>query len=105
VDRLPVLLRLDRGSDPGEPSAQADSNVVGLVPVIKIPVYHALVLLCSVSLIWRNERFAKTGVVWILRDLSKHDQELVLALVAEDLASFNTESIRNALKYSPESIR
>jgi 3-methyladenine DNA glycosylase AlkD len=84
---------------------KARASVVSFVPVIETPDYHALILQSSASLIRRNERFAKTGVGWILRDLSKHDPELVLAFVAEHLASFNTQSLRNALKYSPEAIR
>jgi 3-methyladenine DNA glycosylase AlkD len=63
------------------------------------------VLRSSAVLIRRDERFAKTAVGWILRDLSKYDPETVAAFVRENLPYFSTESIRNALKYSPEAVR
>jgi hypothetical protein len=59
----------------------------------------------SAVLIRRDERFAKTAVGWILRDISKYDLAKVTAFVDENLPYFSTESIRNALKYSPEGKR
>jgi 3-methyladenine DNA glycosylase AlkD len=84
---------------------KARASVVGFVPVIALPDHYPLVLRSSRVLIRRDERFAKTAVGWILRDLSKHDSETVTAFVDENLPYFSTESIRNALKYSPEATR
>lgn len=84
---------------------KARASVVGFVPVIAVPDYHSLVLRSSAVLIRRDERFAKTAVGWILRDLSKHDVRLVSEFLDENLVHFSTESLRNALKYSPEATR
>ncbi len=84
---------------------KARASVVGFVPVIAVPDHHPLVLRSSAVLIRRDERFAKTAVGWILRDLSKYDSGKVAAFVDENLMYFSTESIRNALKYSPEATR
>jgi 3-methyladenine DNA glycosylase AlkD len=84
---------------------KARASVVAFVPVIAVPEYHPLVLRSSSVLIRRDERFAKTAVGWILRDLSRHDPETVSAFVDEHLPHFSTESLRNALKYSPETMR
>ena len=84
---------------------KARASVVGFVPVIAEPVYHPLVLRSSVVLIRREERFAKTAVGWILRDLSKYEPGKVTAFVDEQLRYFSTEALRNALKYSPEATR
>ena len=53
---------------------------------------------CQV-LIRREERFAKTAVGWVLRDISKYDPAFVMRVVEENLVHFSTESLRNALKY------
>ena len=84
---------------------KARASLIGFVPVIAEPDYHPLVLRSSAVLIRREERFAKTAVGWILRDLSKYDPGMVTAFVDEQLQFFSMESIRNALKYSPEAIR
>ncbi len=84
---------------------KARASVVGFVPVIAAPDHRALVLRSSAVLIRRDERFAKTAVGWILRDLSKHDPKRVTAFMDEHLVHFSAESIRNALKYSPEATR
>jgi len=84
---------------------KARASVVGFVPVIAEPDYHPLVVRSSGVLIRRDERFAKTAVGWILRELSKHDSGTVTAFVDEHLPYFSAESVRNALKYSPEATR
>lgn len=84
---------------------KARASVVSFVPLIAEPKYYPLVLRSSAVLIRRDERFAKTAVGWILRDLSKYDSRSVTEFVNENLAYFSTESIRNALKYSPEAMQ
>jgi 3-methyladenine DNA glycosylase AlkD len=81
---------------------KARASVIGFVPVIAEPDYRPLVLHSSTVLIRRDERFAKTAVGWILRELSTYDSETVTAFVDEQLPYFSTESVRNALKYLPE---
>jgi 3-methyladenine DNA glycosylase AlkD len=84
---------------------KARASVIGFVPVIAELDYHPLLLRSSTVLIRRDERFAKTAVGWILRELSKHDSEIVTAFVDEQLPYFTTESIRNALKHFPVATR
>ncbi len=84
---------------------KARASVIGFVPVIAELDYHPLVLRSSAALIRREERFAKTAVGWVPRDLSKYDSGKVTAFVDQQLQYFSTESIRNALKYSPEATR
>ena len=73
---------------------QARSSVVAFVPVSADNRYHPLVYKSCHLLIQRDERFAKTPVGWILRDLSKHDKEGVKDFVEDHLRSFSLESIR-----------
>ena len=56
-------------------------------------------------LIGREDRFAKTAVGWILRDISKRDAALVEGSVEQNLAHFSLESLRNALKHVPREAR
>ena len=84
---------------------QARSSVVAFVPVAADDRYHPLIYESCDSLIRRNERFAKTAVGWILRDLSKHDKDGVKEFIESHLKCFSIESIRNALKYFPDNER
>jgi 3-methyladenine DNA glycosylase AlkD len=47
----------------------------------------------------RNERFAKTAVGWILRDISKNDKGFVDQVVKDNINNFSVESLNNATKY------
>jgi len=84
---------------------QARSSVVAFVPVSADSQYYPLIYKSCHWLIQREERFAKTGVGWILRDLSKYDKDEVLEFVMSHLANFSVESIKNALKYFQEDER
>jgi 3-methyladenine DNA glycosylase AlkD len=63
------------------------------------------VLASCQALIERDERFAKTAVGWILRDISKRDPVLVKEFVELKLTRFSLESLRNTLKYFPSEDR
>lgn len=78
---------------------QARSAVVAFVPVAGEASYYPLILDACEVLIRREERFAKTAVGWILRDLSKQDPDRVRAFVEANLGWFSVEVVRNALKY------
>ena len=57
---------------------------------------------CS-HLLGSQERFAQTGVGWILRELSRSDQDRVVGFVEPNLERFSREAFKNATKYlSPE---
>lgn len=84
---------------------QARSSVVGFVKGIAEREHHPLVLRSCAVLIQREERFAKTAVGWVLRDLGQHDAAAALAFVEAHLPHFSTESLRNALKHAPAATR
>jgi hypothetical protein len=86
-------------------SFKARASVVGFVPVIAAPEHHPLLLRSLAVPIRREERVDKTAVGWILRDLSTSDPGTVAAFVGENLPYFSAESLRNALKPSPEAMR
>jgi 3-methyladenine DNA glycosylase AlkD len=75
------------------------------VPVSDDGRYYPLIYEACAVLIRREERFAKTGVGWILRDVSKHDKDGVRQFVEQHLESFSIESVKNALKYLDEKER
>jgi 3-methyladenine DNA glycosylase AlkD len=78
---------------------QARSSVVAFVPVVSVKAYYPLILRSCAILIHREERFAKTAVGWILRDLSKEDMQRVRGFVEQHLEGFTVEALKNALKY------
>lgn len=78
---------------------QARSAAVPFIKVAGDDTYHPLIkTICSI-LIARPERFAKTAVGWVLRDVSKHDPDFVLHFLNSRSQHFSLESARNALKY------
>ena len=78
---------------------QARSSVVAFVKVASNQSYYPYIQESCHALIERQERFAKTSVGWVLRDISKHDESFVKFFVEQHLKSFSVESLRNALKY------
>ena len=96
----------------GEPFARAlsawkDADYLwqaraSLVPFIKVAAdvrFYPYVESISSTLIGRPERFAKTAVGWVLRDVSRHDRDLVDGFVRTHARHFSLESVRNATKY------
>lgn len=51
------------------------------------------------KLIRRQERFAKTAVGWILRELSKENLRYVTGFIDKELEYMSVEVIKNSLKY------
>ena len=78
---------------------QARASLVAFVKVADNPVYYPLVEASCQTLIQREERFAKTAVGWILRDISKYDRDFVRRVVEENIRHFSSESLKNATKY------
>jgi 3-methyladenine DNA glycosylase AlkD len=78
---------------------QARCSVVAFVPEASNPAYYPLVEASCRVLIRREERFAKTAVGWILREIANHDEPLVKAFLDNNLGHFSLESLRNATKY------
>ena len=61
--------------------------------------YYPMIKKSCHILIRRGERFAKTAVGWILRDISKRDRPFVERVIEENIRYFSTESLNNATKY------
>jgi len=53
---------------------------------------------CS-QLLESEERFAQTGVGWVLRELGRTDQDRVIGFVEANLDRFSREALKNAIKY------
>lgn len=84
---------------------RARASLVGFVKVADQPDYDAVITHNCAVLIQRPERFSKTAVGWILRELSKRDAASVEAWVSQHLEHFTLEVLNNALKYAAKSTR
>ncbi len=78
---------------------QARSSLVPFVNVAGEEQYYPYIQDVSSVLIQREERFAKTAVGWVLREISKVDPVFVEGFIQNKLQYFSRESIKNALKY------
>jgi 3-methyladenine DNA glycosylase AlkD len=58
---------------------------------------------CS-HLLGSQERFAQTGVGWVLRELSRSDQGSVVVFVDANLGRFSREALKNATKHLPPEV-
>ena len=77
---------------------QARASVVAFVNYTKHSEYKLLMLGSCYKLIQREERFAKTAVGWILRELSKTDKKAVMAFIEKHGRYFSKESLENGIK-------
>jgi 3-methyladenine DNA glycosylase AlkD len=84
---------------------QARASLVAFVGEAHEPQYYALIFKGCTAVARREERFAKTAVGWILREISRHDVDWVRRSLDELLPHLTTESLRNATKYLDESDR
>lgn len=78
---------------------QARCSVVAFTNLTKDATYYQLIRKSIAKLIIREERFAKTAVGWILREISKVDRQLVVSFIEEYGKHFSRESLENAIKY------
>ncbi len=78
---------------------QARSSVVAFVYLNDKTKYLKLIEKSCKKLIMKEERFAKTAVGWMLREISKKDEIFVKNFVSENNNYFSNESRKNALKY------
>ena len=58
---------------------------------------------CSL-LLGSQERFAQTGVGWVLRELSRSDEGRVVGFVEANLDRFSREGLKNATKHLPPEV-
>ncbi len=82
---------------------QARASVVSFVNFVKVKNKNRhfeelieLILSSCTVLIQREERFAKTAVGWILRELSILYKEEVISFIGKYVDYFSKESLRNA---------
>ena len=78
---------------------QARCSVVAFANLTKQKKFTPLLLKSCSVLIKREERFAKTGVGWIMRELSKTDKKIVVDFINKDKKHFSKESLTNSIKY------
>jgi 3-methyladenine DNA glycosylase AlkD len=84
---------------------QARASVVAFVNLTETSSYYPLIEESCQVLIRKEERFAKTAVGWILREISKTDEPFVHRIIDEHIGHFSSESLNNAAKYFPKEIR
>ena len=65
------------------------------------PGFTEMVLDNCSQLLGSQERFAQTGVGWVLRELSRSDQGRIIGFVEANLCRFSREALKNAIKYLP----
>ena len=80
---------------------QARSSLVAFVPVAGEGKFYPMIENSCKRIVQREERFAKTAVGWILRDISKVDQAFVDRVIRQNIKYFSPESLKNASKYFP----
>ncbi len=78
---------------------QARCSIVSFTTLTKDDRYTAMILESCDKLIRREDRFAKTAVGWILREISKTQKQVVVDFIEEYRIYFSRESHENAIKY------
>jgi len=74
-------------------------SVVAFANIAKNGDFTDILIESSQKLITREERFAKTAVGWILRELSRKEKVTVANFIRDHLNDFSKESLNNSLKY------
>ena len=68
------------------------------------PGFTMMVLESCAHLLASQERFAQTGVGWILRELSRCEASRVVEFIELNLDRFSREGLKNATKYLPPEV-
>lgn len=80
---------------------QARTSVVALIPFSKDSSYKSVISeICSV-VVRRDERFAKTCVGWMIREVAKADFDSACSFLDSHVEFFSSEALRNATKHFP----
>ncbi len=69
------------------------------------PGFTDMLLASCAALVRSPERFAQTGAGWTLRELSRADQERVVAFVEAHIQYFSREGLRYALEKMPSEVQ
>ena len=88
---------------------QRRTSVVAFVNLARegdrnFPGFTAMVLDDCSHLLGSQERFAQTGVGWVLRELSRSDEDRVIGFVEAKLERFSREALKNAARYLPPEV-
>ncbi len=83
----------------------ARASLVPFARVASDQSYHKFIESGCNALIKRDERFAKTAVGWVLREVSRTDKEFVELVISENKVYFSRESLANATMYCPKQKR
>lgn len=78
---------------------RARASLVAFVKVAVDEAYYPLIEQSCAALIARPERFAKTAVGWILREISRYDEPFVRQVLNDNIGDFSAESLKNATRY------
>ena len=78
---------------------RARSSVVGLICLKKEKEYYDLIRQNCICLVKRKERFVKTGVGWMLREISRHDESFVLKFIEDNKKWCSLEAVKNGVKH------
>lgn len=80
---------------------QARSSVVTFSSIKNQELYFDQILESCKVLIKRTERFAKTAVGWLIREISSKDRSQATYFIEQHLGLFSKESLENTIKYYP----
>ncbi len=78
---------------------QARASIVPFVYYLKDKSFHTGLVSACKKLIQREERFAKTAVGWVLRELAEHNRKTVDLFIQGNLKHFTSEVLKNACKH------
>ncbi|GMH35356.1 hypothetical protein BSKO_03224 [Bryopsis sp. KO-2023] len=82
---------------------QKRASVVSFVTLAKhgdrnFPKFKEMLLEACAGVVKSNERFAQTGVGWVVREIGKGDEKALLEFVKNNLSEFSREGLRYSLE-------
>lgn len=77
---------------------RARCSLVALLPIVHDSAHYHIINRVADVLIRREERFAKTAVGWVLREVGKHDKKFVKTFLNSHLQFFSTEAFKKVAK-------
>lgn len=83
----------------------ARASLVPFAQCVNLSKYLSILRKPMEKLIMREERFSKTAVGWILREISKFDKNYTISFIENNLLYVNNEVVNNALKYLTKEIK
>jgi 3-methyladenine DNA glycosylase AlkD len=78
---------------------QSRASLVAFVNLAENKDYYDLIKKSAEILIRQQERFRKTAVGWIMREIAHYDKMFVMDFLKTNLPFFSAETLRNVLKH------